>query len=402
MATALTAVLGYWLVIRPRSDSRPSASLSAQAGSRQLLPVPAGETGAAAQRRVGFQSGLQTEILPAATRTEPTAETRRLVASLANLDTSAGVISRETAELWKQGLRELIQHGAGAVPAIREFLERNVDYNYAEFPGADLLGRSSLRIALIDALQQIGGAEARAAMLETLHAATVPTEIALLARYVEQEAPGEYRQEILNSTREVLEMASKGQLDDWDMGPLFRVLQDYGDATSAVELEQRLPQWRYYAAISLAGLQGGHGIPMLIQQVREPGAMTSDLAFHLLAQASSRYPEAADALIERANQIPDSAWRKIAAGLAGDQFQLSQLPGRPGIRPGRPSGMQTFHVVSGNQSFHSVPLTTATTFEEVEKRQAIIAKLLSVTSSAAAVEALQGAEGLLASLGSAP
>ncbi len=64
--------------------------------------------------------------------------------------------------------------------------------------------------------------------------------------------------------------------------------------------------------------------------------------------------------------------------------------------------MQTFHVVSGNQSFHSVPLTTATTFEEVEKRQAIIAKLLSVTSSAAAVEALQGAEGLLASLGSAP
>src|SRR3989442_9598767 len=42
-----------------------------------------------------------------------------------------------------------------------------------------------------------------------------PSEIALLARTLEQQAPGQYRQETLNAVSEVLAMAEKDQLAGW-------------------------------------------------------------------------------------------------------------------------------------------------------------------------------------------
>src|ERR1043165_202305 len=106
--------------------------------------------------------------------TEPTPQMRQLVASLTNLDLSHGPITREQAQQWKQGLQGLIQQGASAVPAIREFLQQNQELNFAAVNGGNLLGQSSLRTAFIDALQQIGGPEAAAVMLETMQTTAVP------------------------------------------------------------------------------------------------------------------------------------------------------------------------------------------------------------------------------------
>src|SRR5262249_33816263 len=161
-----------------------------------------------------------------------------------------------------------VQLGSSGVPAIREFLERNLEHNYAGVPGGELLGHSSLRTALIDALHQIGGPEALAAMVQTFQSTALPSGVALLSRYVGQQAPGEYRQEMLNAARDVLVMASKGQLREWDVAPVFQVLQEVGDATTGSELEQRMGQWRYYASISLASLNDGQGVPTLIRQVQ--------------------------------------------------------------------------------------------------------------------------------------
>jgi hypothetical protein len=373
-----------------------------QPGDQELREVKPGDAAAPKLPTVYQGANRAAPTAPApVTRPEPTPQTRQLVASLAQLDVSRGAISPEQAEGWKQSLQELSRQGAAAVPAIREFLERNLEHNYAGLQAGQLLGQPSLRTALIDTLQQIGGPEATGLMVDTLRATTLPTEIAQLARNLEQQAPGQYRQETLNAVREVLDMAGKGQLAKLDVGPLFQALQTYGDASTASELAQRLPQWRYYATISLAGLETGQGVPALIQQVQDPATRSrSDFSFQMLAQVATQYPEAGTALIEQARlgQIPETAWAKIASGLAGDQYQVGRPPAAITTEVTGVSGTKTYHIESGNQNFFSVPFSVVATKENLEERRAIIAQLLAVTSEPAAVRALQGAASSLASV----
>jgi ribosomal protein L10 len=64
--------------------------------------------------------------------------------------------------------------------------------------------------------------------------------------------------------------------------------------------------------------------------------------------------------------------------------------------PARQNEMETFHVESGNQNFHSLPIETVATPAEIETRRALVGQLLSATSSPAAHEALEKADTLLA------
>ena len=340
---------------------------------------------------------------PAVARVEPSPQTRQLVASLTTLDLSHGQITREQAQQWKEGMQALTQQGAAAVPAIREFLEQNQDLNLAAVSGGGLLGQSSVRAALIDALQQIGGPEATAVMLQTLQTTALPSEIALLARNLEQQVPGQYRQETLNAVTEVLAMAEKGQLAGWDVGALFQVLQNHGDATTATALAQLQSKWNYYATMALAGLPGGEGVPSLIRQVQDGAAGTgarSGLALQMLAQKGGEYPDAGAALIEqvRHNQISDSTWRKIAAGLAGDQYQIGMPPELSTLSSPVP-GLKTYHIESGNQNFYSLPLNPNLSNDQLSQRLELIDQLLASASSPAALEALQNAR---TSLGKRP
>jgi len=255
-----------------------------------------------------------------------------------------------------------------------------------------------VRAALIDALQQIGGPEATALMLQTLQTTALPSEIALLARNLEQQAPGQYRQETLNAVTDVLAMAEKGQLAGWDVGALFQVLQNHGDATTAVALAQLQSKWNYYATMALAGLPGGEGVPSLIRQVQDAVAGAGGkgaLAFQMLAQMATEYPDAGAALIEQArrNQISDSAWRKIATGLAGDQYQIGMPPELSALSS--TLGLKTYHIESGNQNFYSLPLNANLPDDQRSQRLALIDQLLAAASSPAAVEALKNAQALL-------
>jgi hypothetical protein len=403
LVLAGTIVGGAWIwhaLKRPAESSRqeevaaPSAANNSAEDSdlRQLTPE---EIANAARPPAVIQSTSRgtAEAPPASTRTQPTPQTQQLVAGLAQLDFSGGAVSPEQVDQWRKGLQALVQEGVAAIPAIREFLEKNVDLDYTAANGRQLLGYSSLRAAFLDALQQIGGSEATDVMLQTLQTTAVPSEIARLADYLEQQAPGQYRQQTVSAVNELLAIASKGKLAGWDMGPLFPVLAKYGDPAAVQQVQS---QWKYYATMSLAGLEGGAGVPALIRQVQEPAGSKNDFAFQMLAQHASGSPDATAALIEQAhnNQIPDSAWRKIAMGLSGDQYFMGtqwDIPPAPGTIP----GLKTFHIESGNQNFYSLPLSSSGGDPHMEQRLSLIDKLLAATSSASGRQVLQQARATL-------
>jgi len=56
-------------------------------------------------------------------------------------------------------------------------------------------------------------------------------------------------------------MAANGQLPpDWDVASLFKLLQTYGDSTTASALGQFAAPYKYYAAMALAGMEDGEGL----------------------------------------------------------------------------------------------------------------------------------------------
>jgi hypothetical protein len=403
---------GYWYSKVGTANSRsvakpperaPVAPLVQQATEKSTEPQnePALQVTAAPQSPAVVQAATRTvgatPLSPK--RPEPSPLTRELVAGIANLDPARGPITPEQAEQWKQRLGALVQQGAAGVPAIREFLEQNQELSFSACEGGQLLGQPSLRTALIDVLRQIGGPEATSAMLETLQTTTLPSEIALLARYLEERTPGEHRQAILSAAQDVIAMADKDQLPGWDVGTLFHVLQSYGDSSTAAALQQLQSKWNYYATMSLAGMQGGEGVLNLIRQVQDATASSrkGDLTFQMLAQVATQYPDAASALLEQArlNQIPGSAWRKIVAGLAGDQYGIGLPPNLNPITKTLP-GLKGHHVVAGNQNFYSLPLNATLPAEEINDRIALLDQLRGHTQDAAAVQALQTARESLA------
>jgi hypothetical protein len=403
---AATVLGGAWIfhASRPRTESPQPEAVAAAAQSTEpaaaggttedseLRPLTPEEIAKAPRPVAVIQPTNRLTAVPATgpPRQQPSPYTQQLVAGLAQLDPSGGPITAEQAAQWKQNLRTLIEQGAAAVPAIREFLEKNVEFDYNAVKAGQLLGQPSLRGALLDALQQIGGPEATSAMLDTLRATTMPTEIAKLSEYLEKQAPGQYRQETLGAIHDVLTMASGGQLPGWDMAALFPVLAKYGDAAT---LQQLQPQWRYYATIALAGLEGGQGIPALVSQLQ---SSRNDFALQLLAQQASAYPEATAALIEQArgNQISESAWPRIVASLTGDQFNV----GTPAEALGSMPGMKTYHIQSGNQNFYSQPLASTAADAQIPQRLAVIDQLLAATANPSALQALRQARESLARL----
>ena len=62
---------------------------------------------------------------------EPTPAMRQLVGSLVNFDSAAGGLSVEQCLTWRTNFLSLIQQGANAVPAITEFLAKNVDLAFS-------------------------------------------------------------------------------------------------------------------------------------------------------------------------------------------------------------------------------------------------------------------------------
>jgi len=147
--------------------------------------------------------------------------------------------------------------------------------------------------------------------------------------------------------------------------------------------------------LTLAGLQDGAGLPALIHEAQDPAAGSGrEFAYQMLSQAATQYPDASAALLDavRRGDIPDAAWRKIATGLAGDQYQLGSPRGPPDGSTLPIPGLKTYHIASGNQNFYSLPVPP----DAVSQRLDLINQLLAATSNPAAQAALQSAKATFA------
>jgi len=334
------------------------------------------------------------------TNAESSDQAREIVARLTRIDLSSGALTWEQAQDLKESFTQLASHGTAAIPAVREFLERNLDLDFAELNGAKAVGYSSLRIGLLDVLRQIGGQDAVAAFHGVLQTTADPLEIALVARNLEEAAPGQYRQDALNAARDTLAIVAEGKLTVRDVAPIFQMLQNYADPSVVADLEKAAAKWDYYARMALAGLPDGQGIPALIQEAKGiAGPFQNTLALELLAQVATQYPEASAALIEQAkeNRLPDQVWPQIASALAGTQYQFVAQASDDGIaRINFAPGLRMYHARSGNQNFYNAPLPADWSEDQLNQRRQLIDQLLAVNNTPAAVEALQRALSLLA------
>lgn len=347
-----------------------------------------------APRQVETLSRAAAEPAEPVTRSEPTPLTRQLVKNLTQMDLSQGPLTTEQAAQWKEGLQQLIEQGGPALAAIQEFLEVNRDW---EFGAANPLGFPSLRTAFLDALDQIGGPEAQGLLLRTLQTTAVPAEVARVARSLQRLAPGQFLEEIRTAVRETLAQAATGQLPGWDVGPLFQVLQNYGDASTAADLEKNASRWNYYSALTLANLPSGAGIPALVKLAQESsGTGSRSAALEALAQVAVQFPAAGEALVElaRSGQLSEKNWLAAASALEGTRYSIRENGmDRPPIAAG--FGLKSYYLARGDQRFYSTPALGGMSIEQIQQRIAIIDQLLAVNPSAASAEALQNARASL-------
>ena len=106
---------------------------------------------------------------------------QQLLNNIAQFGLQQGSMTPDQANQIRQNFHSLVLQGAAALPAIREFLQKNQDLNFGA-QASPLVGYGSLRAGLLDALSQIGGSEAQALLVQTLGSTADPNEIALLAR----------------------------------------------------------------------------------------------------------------------------------------------------------------------------------------------------------------------------
>src|SRR5258705_495689 len=135
----LVIVLGAWLIPRHNqpalvTEPVPATQTAAEPQVASPSPVSQDEPPAETKRttlKPRVSSVPAAEVSPSSpSRPEPSPMTRQLVTSLSQLDVGHGPITPEQAGAWKQTLQQLAEQKGAAIPAIREFLEKNLDINF--------------------------------------------------------------------------------------------------------------------------------------------------------------------------------------------------------------------------------------------------------------------------------
>jgi len=353
----------------------------------QASPVSRAMTGSMQHSSGGLEGRSNARNLPQNQSASSYTNAQQLIRALAQMKPRDGKFSLEEIKEINRLLQELKWQGQAGISAIREFLESGQDVSFANFEGKIPPEYSSLRLALIDALAQTGGPEATAYMASMLHTTTNPEELALLARGLEQSAPGVYRAEIMKVVRTMLDQALSVAPGPYPgLGHLFGIIQDYGDASIAADLENMYRKgpstFTEFALMALSKLSEGYGIPALLKIVNEmsgdPGAygITYDMALRYLAQASREYPEAGEALLRlaAANKISTAGLIQIATALGGTEY-----------------GLITKNSEYSRAEMGGVRSIETWTDAEIDQRLRLIDQLLRTNPQPAAVKALEEA-----------
>ncbi|PWU17436.1 MAG: hypothetical protein C5B50_11365 [Verrucomicrobia bacterium] len=326
---------------------------------------------------------------------------RRFVDKLVKLDPEGGPLTPEQVAVWKQNIQLLIQQGPNAIPAIREFLLKNTDFDFSGSGGERAMGYQTARAAMFDALTQIGGPLAVAAMSEVLQSTADPREIALLGQSLEKLDAGLHLAETMEAVRQSLAMAAEGKLPERDVAPLFETIRQYGGQGAVAELEANARNWNYYAMIALGQLPDNAGVPSLIQFASDSsGAANLGLktaAFQVLAELASKSDDARDALLGaiRGNQLGPYDWQMLAPILGGYQMVYHNSAFDNFLTQVNPNDIRRTHLTFGDQSYATIPLGSLTE-EQINRQSALIDQVLAVTTDPLAQQQLQKARAMLA------
>jgi hypothetical protein len=381
----LKLLTGGWQPPPPGVSGTGTPSLAEIPGPK--LPEPGA---APAEGRAVSESDRAPGSFSALHRVDSADKVRDLIAFLTDPALSAG----ERSARWRQEIGRLLALGAAALPGIREYLARAEDLHME--PGT-LVRDGSIRTGFLEVLQAIGGPEAQSIMLEVLRQTMVPIEIARIARYLQMQRPGEFRNEIGTAIQETFSHAARGELHGWDLGPLFHVLQTLGDEQAAQDLERSAGRWHYYAVIALAEMPSGQGVESLVRLAKQgPVGGTAGLAMEALAQAAGASDEAGAALLElaRSRNFSERSWARITAGLAGERYfiQHTDVQGAP-VALGQ--NAKLFHLAASGQKYYSAPVPGGMSTEQLMHRVSIIDHLLGVGLNESVINDLQQARTML-------
>jgi hypothetical protein len=312
---------------------------------------------------------------------------------------AGGAVTPESAAAWKELMHQTVALGSEAVPAIREFLGKNEDYDLGS-GSRQLLGYDSARAAMFDALMQIGGAEAEEALTGTLAAALDPREIAMLARNLETMSPGQHADAAVEAARQALAAAGRGEMADRDVAPAFEVLNRFGGGAVAADMEQAAAKWNYYSAIALAQLPDGAGVPSLIRLAEGADNLSklgSDPAIRMLAGLAGQNDEARTAFLDlvKKDRVSESTWTGLAPILAGDSVQFTDPVLGESVPQDAGSDVRRTHLTYGNQNFYSAAPTGNAAAEQLGRQLTWLDQLAAAATSPVSQTAVRNARSLI-------
>jgi hypothetical protein len=264
-------------------------------------------------------------------------------------------------------LQLLASIGDEALPVIHEFLKQNRDMDYSvdvlnaagERVGSaaasawasrnvaltDFLVPPSLRLGLIDVLDQIGGEKAQGILAEVLDTTGRGVEVAHIARVLQREAPGKYRDNALKAAKELLAnpppIEQPNRIDDNARAYLYQVLAMHNDTSFAPTAQTLLVTTNGHldkqALNYLNSTLKEQAVPALYSAYKDP-KLTDAAARTSLMNAVLSYagPSA------QANQLftEVAITEDIPPGVR--VFTIRGLAGAPGAeRPGDPNVLQT-------------------------------------------------------------
>lgn len=299
----------------------------------------------------------------------------------------------EQIALWKQTMQTLMQQGGAAVPAIMEFLERNVDLDMKGLAG-DQLG-TSLRQTMFEALAQIGS-DGFNGLAHVLQTTLDPREIASVAGMLEDRAPEQFRNAVVDAARGALAHLAGKKIEGVDVAPLFELLQKFGGPDVVNDLTAAAKTWGYYAPLAIANLPPEFATPALVSLAEDRNFAASGggaMAMRLLAERAFTDPAAQEALLRLAEQgkIPTSAYLGISQALAGHvaHYGSGLVPGAAPPPPTLGQQHHRFHIATGNQQYESRYQPPPP--EQLAQRLELIDKLLKLQQSPIAANALNNA-----------
>ena len=154
-------------------------------------------------------------------------------------------------------LESLVEAGPAALPAIRDFLNGRQDIEYTDAfakgfkdgqISADFTLPPSLRLGLLEAVKNIGGADAEATLADIFSTSSSGAEIAYVTQALDSMAPGKYRDVALAAARDLLinpgaDNGSQSRLDKFQSAYLYQgVISRYKDASFTALAQSQLVQ----------------------------------------------------------------------------------------------------------------------------------------------------------------